>query len=167
MLRWGVPAGLLGIGIVRAFLPAMGLERLLLWVIPAGVVLNAALNVWLIGGGLGLPAYGMQGSAAATAISLWVTSLALAFLLHAHPEWRHHVRPSRPGARVMSELLAIGIPVSITMIVEATLFLATGLMVGQIGPTVLAAHMIALSTASTTFMVPLAISGAGKCARGV
>ncbi len=162
VLRWGVPAGLLGIGIVRAFLPAVGLQRLLVWVIPAGVVLNAALNYWLIGGGLGLPAYGMRGSAAATTITLWATSLALALLLHTHPEWRQHVRLSRPGARVMGELLAIGVPVSVTTIVEATLFLATGLMVGVIGPTVLAAHTIALSVASVTFMVPMAVAGAAN-----
>jgi MATE family multidrug resistance protein len=162
VLRWGVPAGLLGIGIVRAFLPAIGLQRLLLWVIPAGVVLNAGLNYWLIGGGLGLPAYGMRGSAAATTITLWITSLALALLLHTHPEWRHHVRFSRPGARVMGELLAIGVPVSVTTLVEATLFLATGLMVGLIGPMVLAAHTVALSTASVTFMVPMAVGAAAN-----
>ena len=162
VLRWGVPAGLLGIGMVRAFLPAIGLQRLMLWVIPAGVVLNALLNYWLIGGGLGLPAYGMRGSAAATAASLWCTALALVALLHAHPEWRHHVRLSAPGARVMGELLAIGVPVSVTVIVEATLFLATGLMVGLIGPTVLAAHTVAISVASVTFMVPMAIAGAAN-----
>jgi MATE family multidrug resistance protein len=162
VLRWGVPAGLLGIGMVRAFLPAVGLQRLLLWVIPAGVVLNAVLNYWLIGGGLGLPALGMRGSAAATAGTLWCTALALAALLHAHPEWRHHVRISRPGARVMGELLAIGVPVSVTVIVEATLFLATGLMVGLIGPAVLAAHTVALTTASVTFMVPMAIAQAAN-----
>ena len=88
--------------------------------------------------------------------------MALALLLHAHPQWRHHVRLSRPGARVLGELLAIGVPVSVTVIVEATLFLATGLMVGQMGATVLAAHTVALSTASVTFMVPMAIAGAAN-----
>ena len=164
VLRWGVPAGLLGIGIVRAFLPAIGLQRLLVWVIPAGVVLNAVLNVWLIGGGFGLPAYGMQGSArhAQRPSRSGSRRSPSQGCCTPTPDWRHHVRLSRPGARVMGELLAIGIPVSITMIVEATLFLATGLMVGLIGPTVLAAHTVALSTASVTFMVPLAISGAAN-----
>lgn len=41
---------------------------------------------------------------------------------------------------------------------ESLLFLATGVLAGALGPTVLAAHMIALSVASVAFMVPLAIS---------
>jgi MATE family multidrug resistance protein len=162
VLRWGVPAGMLGIGIVRAFLPAIGLERLLLWVIPGGVVLNAALNIWLIHGGLGLPAYGMRGSAAATAITLWATALALLVLLHGHRDWRHHVKLRRPTTRLIGELLAIGVPVAVTLLVEATLFLATGLMVGVLGPTPLAAHTVAISVASVTFMVPMAISQAAN-----
>jgi MATE family multidrug resistance protein len=162
VLRWGAPAGLLGIGMVRSFLPAVGLQRLMLWVIPAGVVLNGLLNIWLIHGGLGLPANGMRGSAAATTITLWVLSLSLAALLHAHRGWRHHVRPRLPAPRLVAELLLIGMPVAVTFVVEATLFLATGLMAGVLGPTPLAAHTIAISVASTTFMVPAAISQAAN-----
>ena len=65
VLRWGAPAGVMGIGLVRGFLPSIGLERLMLWVIPGAVLLNLGLNVWLIHGGFGLPAFGMRGSAAA------------------------------------------------------------------------------------------------------
>jgi MATE family multidrug resistance protein len=162
VLRWGVPAGLLGIGMVRAFLPAIGLERLLLWVIPGGVVLNLVLNLWLIGGGLGLPAFGMAGSAAATTITLWVCALALAGLLHLHPAWRHHVRPRPPRPAIMRELLWIGLPVAVTAMVEAALFLATGLMLGVLGPGPLAAHTVAISVASVTFMVPMAIAQAAN-----
>jgi MATE family multidrug resistance protein len=162
VLRWGVPAGLLGIGMVRAFLPAVGLQHLLLWVIPAGVALNAVLNVWLIYGGLGLPAYGMRGSAAATTVSLWVTATALLVLLHVHRDWRHHLRPHPPSRRMVAELLVLGVPVAVTVLVEATLFLATGLMIGTLGKVPLAAHTVAISVASVTFMVPLAISQAAN-----
>jgi MATE family multidrug resistance protein len=162
VLRWGAPAGLLGIGMVRAFLPAIGLQHLMLWVIPAGVVLNAILNIWLIHGGLGLPGYGMRGSAAATTITLWVLSLSLAALLHANRSWRHHVRPRVPAPKLVAELLLIGMPVAVTFLVEATLFLATGLMMGVLGPTPLAAHTVAISIASVTFMVPAAIAQAAN-----
>jgi multidrug resistance protein, MATE family len=162
ILRWGVPAGLLGIGIVRAFLPAIGLERLLLWVIPAGVALNFVLNVWLIYGGLGVPPLGMRGSAAATAITMWVSALSLTALLHFHRHWRHHVRLHKPQSKLILELLAIGFPVAVTVMVEATLFLATGLLVGALGQVPLAAHMVAISAATVTFMVPMAISQAAN-----
>jgi MATE family multidrug resistance protein len=160
VLRWGAPAGVMGIGLVRGFLPSIGLERLMLWVIPAAVVLNLGLNVWLIHGAFGLPAFGMQGSAAATAITLWLTALALLALLHGR-HW-HFVRPALPRLRMVGALLAIGLPVGGTVVVEATLFLATALMVGVLGAEPLAAHTVAIFVASVTFMVPLAISQAAN-----
>ena len=39
VLRWAVPAGVVGIGMMRQVLPALGLQRVLLWVMPFGVVL--------------------------------------------------------------------------------------------------------------------------------
>ena len=161
VLRWGVPAGVMGIGLVRGFLPAIELQRLMLWVIPGAVLLNFVLNIWFINGGLGLAPHGMRGSAAATAVSLWVSALALLALLHSHRQ-AHFVRPSRPRFSIILALLTIGLPVGMTMVVEAALFLVTALMVGALGPVELAAHTVAISVASVTFMVPLAISQAAN-----
>lgn len=162
VLRWGVPAGMLGIGLLRAFLPAVGLEQLLLWIMPAGILLNLVLNFWLIHGGLGLPGYGLRGSAAATAISMWAMALLLGGLVHGRARWRRHVGFTRPPVAVVREIVAIGLPVAGTVLVEAALFLATGLLVGTLGETPLAAHTVALSVASVSFMVPLAISQAAN-----
>jgi MATE family multidrug resistance protein len=161
-LRWGVPAGLIGIGLVRAILPAIGLQRLLMWVIPAAVLVNAGLNLVLIYGWLGLPALGLWGSGLATAISLWLTAAVLIVLLHAVRPWRSYVMPVRVRLGLMRELLAIGLPLGGTVLVEAALFMVTGLIIGRLGPEVLAAHMVALSVASTSFMVPYAISQAAN-----
>jgi MATE family multidrug resistance protein len=161
VLRWSVPAGVMGIGLVRGFLPAIELQRLMLYVIPFAVVLNAILNVWFIYGGLGLAAYGMRGSAAATAVSLWVSAIGLLGLLHMHHQ-AHWVRPAWPRPRLILDLLTIGLPVGMTMVVEAALFLVTALLIGGLGRVALAAHTVAISVASVTFMVPLAISQAAN-----
>jgi MATE family multidrug resistance protein len=161
-LRWGVPAGLIGIGLVRGILPAIGLQRLLTWVIPAGVVVNAGLNYGLIYGHWGLPALGLRGGGLATAISLWLCAVALLLLLHVTPQWRVYVAPVRVRAATLIELLAIGLPLGGIVLVEAALFMVTGLLVGRLGPLVLAAHMVALSVATTCFMVPYAISQAAN-----
>jgi MATE family multidrug resistance protein len=161
VLRWGVPAGLLGIGVVRGFLPAIGLQRLMLWVMPGGIAVNAVLNVWLIYGGFGVPAFGMQGSAAATAITLWLTAGALLAILHG-ARHGHHVRLTAPRVPVIAELLAIGLPAGMTALVEAALFMVTGVVIGVLGPVILAAHQVAITTASVSFMVPLAVSQAAN-----
>ena len=161
ILRWAVPAGVVGVGMMRQFLPAIGLERVLLWVLPAGVVLHAGLTRLLIRGGFGLPGYGVTGSAAASVITLSVVAAAMLAVLHGR-RFRFHVRLSWPRLAVLRALLGIGLPVAATVAVEAGLFLATGMLAAALGQVVLAAHMIALSVASVTFMVPLAISQAAN-----
>ncbi len=161
ILRWAVPAGVVGVGMMRQFLPAIGLQRVLLWVLPAGVVLHAGATRLLIGGGFGLPGFGVAGSAAAIVVTLSVVAVSMLAVLHSR-RFRGFVRLSRPSPAVLRALLAIGLPVSATVAVEAGLFLATGMLAAALGPMVLAAHMVALSVASVTFMVPLAISQAAN-----
>ncbi len=161
ILRWAVPAGVVGVGMMRQFLPAIGLQRVLLWVLPAGVILHAGLTRLLIRGGLGLPAYGVAGSAAAIVITLSVVAGAMLAVLHGR-RFRGFVHLSWPRLATLRALLRIGLPVAATVAVEAGLFLATGMLAAALGQVVLAAHMIALSVASVTFMVPLAISQAAN-----
>ncbi|WP_338860786.1 MATE family efflux transporter [Mycetohabitans rhizoxinica] len=163
VLRWAALGSLIGIGMMRAFLPAIGAARRLLWVSVGGVALNGFLNYGLIQGAWGLPRMGFLGSAAATTITVWLTALVLLALLHLPERFRPFVAGSRrPRWSVMSELLSVGWPVAVTYGVETMLFLATSLAVGTLGAAALAAHQIALNVASITFMVPLAIAQAAN-----
>ncbi len=161
-LRWGAPAGMVGVGMMRQFLPAVGLERVLVWVMPGGVALHLAANIVLIHGAFGLPGLGMAGAALATVCTLWALAAGLLAMLHGRGSVHALVAFTRPRLRLLAPLLAIGAPVGATVAVEAGLFLAAGLMAGDLGTTVLAAHMVALNVASVIFMVPLAISQAAN-----
>ncbi|GAB2910941.1 MATE family efflux transporter [Paraburkholderia jirisanensis] len=162
VLRWGAPASLIGVGLMRSFLPAIGAAKRLLWVSVGSVVINGFLNYGMIHGAYGLPRLGFLGSAAATTVTVWLSALVLMMLLHLRPRYRHFVAATRPNVPLMGELFGIGWPVAITYGVESLLFLATGLMVGLLGEAQLAAHQIALNIASVTFMVPLAIGQAAN-----
>jgi MATE family multidrug resistance protein len=162
VLRWGAPGSLIGVGLMRAFLPAIGAAKRLLWVSVGAVGVNAVLNYGLIHGAYGLPRLGLLGSAAATAITVWLSALTLLALLHLRARYRHFVLASRPNMPLLGELFGIGWPVAITYGVEAALFLVTGLMAGLLGEAPLAAHQIALNVASSAFMVPLAIGQAAN-----
>jgi multidrug resistance protein, MATE family len=162
VLRWGAPASLIGVGLLRSFLPAIGAAKRLLWVSLACVFVNGFLNYGLIHGVWGLPRLGFLGSATATAITIWLTAIVLMALLHLRPSHQHFVAARRPTGPMMGELVSIGWPVAITYAVEAMLFLVTGLLMGLLGETPLAAHQIALNVASVSFMVPLAIGQAAN-----
>ena len=162
VLRWGVPGAMLGMGLMRAFLPAIDQARLGLYVALGAVGINFALNYGLIHGAWGLPRLGLIGSATATAMTLWGTALTLLGLLYLRPSLRRWTAGGRLRTRVLRELLHLGWPVSIAFALETVLFLCTGLLMGLFGPATLAAHQIAIRVASTTFMVPLAIAQAAN-----
>jgi len=160
VMKYGVPGAMLGLGLFKLVAPAIGQARLLMWISPAAIVLNAGLNLWFIHGGWFLPAYGLRGSAAATACTTTTMAVVMAVLLHSHHHSRNLLRLRPILFGVIKRLLKIGLPVTITVTAEVSLFLVTGLKAGQLGETSLAAHTIAINVASISFMVPLAISQA-------
>src|SRR5699024_8832848 len=62
----------------------------------------------------------------------------------------------------IKELLHIGIPSSLQIAMEAGAFAVSGILVGMIGAVALAAHQIALSLASLTFVISIGLSQAGS-----
>jgi MATE family multidrug resistance protein len=162
VLRWGVPAGIVGVGIMRQFLPAIGLQNLLLWVMPCAVVLHALFNQVLIHGAFGFAGYGMAGSAAATSLTLTVLAVSMLAVLHGRPRYRHFVAIAPVSWAVLRPLISIGLPVGGTMAVEAGFFAGTAVLASTLGPDVLAAHMIAISAVTVIFMVPLSLSQAAN-----
>ncbi len=127
----------------------------------AAVPLNALLNWVLIYGNLGFEAQGLNGAGWATLISRWVSLLSIAIwvLKSARTradlprKWLDRLKMARLGS-----LLRIGVPASLQIIVEVGAFATGAILVGWIGKNALAAHQIALSCASTTFMLPLGLS---------
>ncbi len=162
VLRWGVPAGIVGIGMMRQFLPAVGLQNVLLWVMPCGVVLHAIYNQVLIHGAFGMPGFGLAGSAAAIVLTLSTLAASMVAVLHGAPRLRHFVSISKPSWAVLRPLLGIGLPVGGTMAVEAGFFAATSVLASTLGPATLAAHMIAVSAVTVVFMVPLSFAQAAN-----
>ncbi len=160
---------LIGASLVPALL-ALGLKQwceaignpwpptlLLLGAVP----LNAALNWVLIYGNLGFAAQGLNGAGWATLISRIVSLGAIVIWVMRSPKTRRYL-PTRglkslEMARTIS-LLRIGVPASLQIIVEVGAFATGAILVGRIGASELAAHQIALSCASTTFMLPLGLS---------
>jgi MATE family multidrug resistance protein len=167
VLRWGAPASLMGLGVMRSFLPAINHPRIIFFVTLSAVGINFVLNYGLIHGAWGLPELGYLGSATASAITVWGTGAALTAAPYLDPRLRGFVRGSRVSVALMREMLRLGWPTAIIFGVELGVFLATGLVIGLLGAAALAAHQIAINIAATTFMVPLAISQAANVRVGL
>lgn len=161
ILRWGTPGSMIGIGFMRAFLPAIGQAKLVLYASFIAAVVNGFLNYGLIHGVGPLPALGFRGSALATVITLWGVLLSLGALC-CRPAIRREWRGGRVRRAVWWELLRVGLPIGATVGVETAVFLAIGLLMGLIGADALAAHQITLNAASICFMTPIALSQAAN-----
>jgi MATE family multidrug resistance protein len=132
----------------------------------AGLPLNIFLNWLLIYGNWGFPRLELLGAGWSTLITRTVLFLALALVIRLHPGlkryWIHAASEWKLKWKTVKELLSIGIPSSLQIAMEAGAFAVSGLMIGTIGAVAQAAHQIALSCVSATFMVSLGLAQAGS-----
>lgn len=162
VMQWGLLPALVYL-VLRSMLA--GLERPG-WAVVTGlaaVVLNAGLNLLLIGGGFGLPALGMAGSGLATVLSNLFMAGALAAAVALAPglrEIRVCAGLARPPWEACGALWRLGLPIGISIMLETGSFTAATALIGHYDAPALPAHAIALQIASFTFMVPLGIAQA-------
>lgn len=128
--------------------------------------INVILNYLLVFGNFGFPRLEMMGAAYATLITRSLIFVALAIVIlksskfkiyikHKNEQW--HLKKS-----TIKELLKIGIPSSLQVGMEAGVFAVSGIIVGTLGDKELAAHQIAIQSASLTFMVSMGLAHAGS-----
>ena len=124
---------------------------------------NVFLNYVLMFGKLGAPALGVVGCGLASAITMWLIAAALAWHMLGSGYYERlgifsRLAPPRP--EVLWEIIALGVPIAVTITAEAGLFNAVSLLMGTRGTSITAAHQIAINFAATMCMVPLALSSA-------
>jgi MATE family multidrug resistance protein len=158
-LAWGLPFAL-GFQVLRSFSTALSRPAAPLVVIAIAVLWNAGFDYALIFGHIGLPRLGLFGAGLASASSNIFSFLAmLAVCLSVPALKRYHVvhRLQHPHWPSFAELFRLGLPIGITLVFEVALFNGAALVMGTFGLASLAAHQIAITIPSLTFMIPLGI----------
>jgi MATE family multidrug resistance protein len=124
------------------------------------VGLNAVLNWIFIWGHWGMPVLGLTGSGLATLIARAVAVVVLGIWLRRSETFAAVRKVPRSGWKRerFRALFGMGVPAAGSLLFESGAFAAAALMMGWLGATQLAAHQIALSCASLTFMFPLGLS---------
>lgn len=145
-----------------AVLRSVGNTRLPFFVALLSNALNVVLNYGLILGNLGLPAMGVAGAATGT-----VTSQAVALVILVSVLRRGMVegitaplRPARPDLEVMSQLVKIGAPAALDMVILNAGFASIVGMLGRIDTTTVAAHGLGLRVQALAFVPGLSVSQA-------
>ncbi len=110
-----------------------------------------------------IPAFGVAGSAWSTsAARLYLMLFLLLAVLWVNRRHNYGLRaaPRRIEFAHLTRIVRLGAPVGAQIFVEVAIFALATAVIATFGAMPLAGHEIALECASTTFMVPLAISGA-------
>ena len=148
--------------LLAAVLRGVGNTRLPFQVAIGSNVLNVALNYVLILGNLGMPAMGLTGAAIGTGLSQLASVVVLTVLLARGAEPAMQVRSrfaALDGAHVR-DLLRIGAPAAVDMLVLNAGFLSIVGMLGRVDPLAVAAHGVGLRVQALAFVPGMSISQA-------
>ena len=159
-LSWGmVPVCVFMV--LRLFSEGIGRTRPVLLVSLFGLLVNLVANYVLIFGHWGFPALGARGCGLATALGMAVLPVAMLVLVMRDRGYRDYALLRAwawPHGPTLWPLLVLGVPIGIGLFLETAVFAAVALLLGMLGAVAAAAHQVALSVASITFMVPLGLS---------
>jgi MATE family multidrug resistance protein len=168
-LMWGMPC-FCAVVALRGFLSAEQRPGAALVVSFAGVVLNVPLNLWLIHGGLGVPALGVVGAGIASSLCNLAMVVGLVGLIARDRHLRRFRilgRFWRPDLARLREAFVLGLPIAGSMVAEIAVFAFAAIAMGWLGALAVAAHAIALQVAGATFMVPMGLGQAATARVGL
>jgi len=155
----GVPA-FLSYAVLRSVLAALSHTRSIMTVHVLCLAGHAVLGWALIFGHLGAPVLGVTGSGYASAAIQWLTLGGLGLCVLLMPGL-HLLRAAFAASRnEIGRILRLGVPIGGMRGIETGLFMTTGVLMGLLGASALAAHQLVLNCAGVTFMVPLGLANA-------
>ncbi|MDP6967636.1 MAG: MATE family efflux transporter [Gammaproteobacteria bacterium] len=145
---------------LRSFSEGLSITKPMVYFTLLGALINIPINYAFIYGKFGLPAMGGVGCGWATTISAWATTLGMAGYIYWRPVYRQcgfFERFYWPQLDVLTQLLKVGVPIGISIFIEATMFAIVALFLAPLGTTVVAGHQLVLNFSSLSFMLPMSI----------
>lgn len=159
-ILWGAPA-LTWYICLQKFCEGMGRTKPGLYFSVAGLIVLIPLCYALLNGHFGMPRLLAQGAGLATAIVMWVNAIVITIYVRYQFKAQGVLRRfSRPDFKHIRALASVGVPIAITILMEAGLFYAVLLLMSRFGKDWVAAHSVAINVASIAFMMPLGLANA-------
>lgn len=164
LMSWSVIPMILFLTL-KSFADGLELTKTAMLLSLLALPVNVFLNWLLIYGNWGFPRLELIGAGWGTLFTRILIFLLLLLVITYHNKFNKYIALRKEqwkfNWQAQKELLHIGIPSSFQITMEAGAFAISGIIIGTIGAVQLAAHQIALSIASVTFMVSMGLSQAG------
>lgn len=158
-MSWGV-LGCYWYHCLRQMNEGLGRTVPIMIIMGTSLPINVGLNYVFMYGKLGSPALGAVGAGLGSGLTFWLMFVfiagytAKAKVYRQFDIWGAIERPDWPAMRA---LLAVGLPIGGSFMLQAGLFTALALILGSLGTIVVAAHAVTLNYASLIFMIPLGV----------
>ncbi|GAA5217597.1 MATE family efflux transporter [Corallincola platygyrae] len=156
---WSAPAFVV-FQVLRNMSEGMDYTRPIMVIGLIGLMLNVPANYVFIYGKFGVPALGGAGCGWATSLVTWCMMIAMMIYVKHHKHYQQiSLWQNIPGIhwRQVKSLLRLGVPISLSLFFEVSLFAAVALLISPLGAGHVAGHQVAINFSSMVFMVPLSI----------
>lgn len=159
-IAWGAPALGAYIALLK-FCEGMGRSRASLYFGVAGLLMLTPLAFGFVQGLYGLPRWLAYGCGLATAIVHWLNLIGLGvYVLVQFRSVDALRRWPAPDFQRIWAIAKLGLPIAVSILMEAGLFYAVLLLMSNFGKNWVAAHSVALNVSSLAFMMPLGLAHA-------
>jgi MATE family multidrug resistance protein len=148
----------------RQFIEGLYHTRPAMYIMILANLVNVFGNWVFIFGNLGFPAMGLDGAGYSTlATRIFMGGVMMIYVMSSKRfrEFDPSLKFKSFNFHIIRKILNLGIPTGVQHFFEVGAFAFSAVMIGWLGSKPLAAHQIALSMASMTFMIILGISAAG------
>lgn len=148
---------------LKQFFDAIGHTKTSMYILLGGNVMNIIGNYLLIYGPGSLPELGLLGAGISTLLSRVAMCLTALLIFLAANKYRAFSSAFRRGnieRAIFIDVCKKSLPVSLQMGMESAEFALTGIMVGWLGTTALAAHQVMITVSQVFFMVYYGIAAA-------
>ncbi|MEH6811857.1 MAG: MATE family efflux transporter [Motiliproteus sp.] len=159
-ISWGLPAAAI-YQVLRSSNEALHQAKPIMYISLVALICNIPLNYLLIHGKAGLPEMGGEGCGWATAIVMWIQVVMLwlySCRSQTFSRFKFWMDWQTPKKAHQAEILWLGVPIGISLFIEASMFAFIALFLAPLGTQTVAAHQITISFTTLVFMIPLSLS---------
>ena len=147
----------------KQFAEGLSDTRTAMFIAVGGSLLNIVLNYIMIFGHWGFPAMGLMGACWASFIARVCMAFFMMFYIFYAKKFKRYTQNfnfKSISRKLINKILAIGIPCGMQWVFEVGAFAFAVIMIGWISPKAQAAHLVALSLATITYMMASGLSSA-------
>lgn len=138
----------------KQLLEGLSNTRIAMIITLLGNLLNILGNYLLIYGKAGFPVLGLNGAGISTLLARLVMAAVMLLLVVRHRALRQGIRAGlRFSRKEVQRLYRLGLPMGLHLFSESSAFIVSGIMMGWLGETALAAHQIVMSLSTLGFML--------------